>query len=101
MTRLRTRTISEKPTPANRRAGPGNGPSVTALSSNDRPAARPHQEVQDHPPDGKEDDEHDPEQLGSAVGLALPARHDRYDVEHRDSEPDQGMTEIVKHRILL
>src|SRR5262245_10556511 len=98
ITRLRTLTISENPTLSKRRAGRGKGPSVIVSTSDDGPADRTHQEIENHADHGKQDDEEDPEDLGAAVGAALQNRNDGDDVEHRDEDPEQGMTE---HRCLL
>src|SRR5262249_58003921 len=97
ITRLRTFTISEKPTLSKRRAGRGNGPSVIVTTSDDGPAARTHQEIEDHSDYREEDDEEQPEHLRAGFGAALEDRNDRDDVEHRDDDPEQGMTE---HRCL-
>src|SRR6185369_12831558 len=69
-TRLRTLTISEKPTPENRRAGTGNSPSFNG-ASDDLPAAGAHQEVEDHPEGRQEDDQQRPQDLGRRVRAAL------------------------------
>src|SRR5262249_29410848 len=89
MTRLRTRTISEKPTLSNRRAGRGTLPSLMRTSSDDAPTAGSHGEVQDHADEGQQDDEQHPQDLGGAVGRALQDRHDRDDVEDENEDPDQ------------
>src|SRR6516225_683750 len=87
MTRLRTRTISEKPTPSNRRAVRGTVVSVMPASDH-APSARSHREVQDHADEGEQDDEDDPEQLRGGVGRALQDRDDRDDVEDEDQDSD-------------
>src|SRR5262245_15393811 len=91
MTRLRTLTISEKPTPSKRFAVGGNDPSLTSPPSDHFPAAGSHQEVQDHPDDGQEDHEKCPEDLGSGVGPALENGHDRDDVEDENDESEEGI----------
>src|SRR5262245_56275504 len=98
ITRLRTLTISENPTLSNRRAGRGKGPSVIVTTSDDGPASRTHQEIENHSDDRKEEDEEQPEHLRTGFCAALEDRNDRNDVEHRDEDPEQGRTE---HRGLL
>src|SRR5262249_10325149 len=100
MTRLRTTTISENPTPPKRLAGPGRGnePSVTGAPSDHFPTAGAHQEVQDHAEHREQDNDDHPQELRAAVRAALENGDDRDDVEDRDEEPEQGMKE---HRILL
>src|SRR6185436_18073023 len=92
MTRLRTLTISEKPTLSKRRAVGGNAPSLNAAPASDGgPATGPHQEVEDHSDHRQEDDQKSPENLCSGVGAALEDGHDGDDVEHEDDQSEQGV----------
>src|SRR5215471_17972327 len=100
-TRLRTLTISEKPTESKRRAVRGKPPSDVMASSESHvssPApsehlspAGPEQEVQDHSEERQKDDEQEPENLGARVRSALQERDDRNDVEHGDENPPDRM----------
>src|SRR5215467_4096649 len=57
--------------------------------SNHLPASRPHEEVEDHSEDGQEHDDDDPQDLGSAVGVALQKRNQGNDVEHQNEQPKE------------
>src|SRR5437899_2456803 len=87
-TRLRTLTISENPTPENRRAGTGNLSSFKA-ASDDLPAAGAHQEVEDHSEDRQEDDQQRPQDLVRRVRAALEEGNQGNDVEDQDDQADE------------
>src|SRR4051812_36967375 len=87
ITRLRTLTISEKPTLSKRRAARGNDSPATS----DHPAPPgAHQEVQDHPEKRQEHDQYDPEQLGTGIRAALQDRHDCDHVQDENQEAQQS-----------
>src|SRR5438477_10559442 len=87
-TRLRTLTISENPTPANRRAGTGNSSSFNG-ASDDLPAAGAHQEIEDHADERQQDDQERPDELRRCVRAALQERKQGDDVEDRDDQPEE------------
>src|SRR5262245_41828983 len=92
MTRLRTLTISEKPTLSKRFAVGGNDPSLTSPPSSDRSLpAGAHQEVENHPDHRQEDHQESPQDLRPRIGAALQDRHDRDDVENEDDEPEKAI----------
>src|ERR1700693_1153427 len=93
-TRLRTLTISEKPTAENRRAAGGNGPSVMG-GSNDVAPSGPQEKVQDHPDDRKQDDQQRPQDLCRSVRAALQERDERDDVEDQNDQTDKREHEVL------
>src|SRR6476659_5486963 len=92
MTRLRTLTISEKPTLSKRRAVPGNdSPPDT---SDHLAAPGPHEEVEDHSEEGQQHDEDDPQELRAGVRAALQDRHDGDHVQDEDEQAEQSKHDV-------